>query len=258
MILLVTGCKTDTQVKSTVGVVGEYSPVTRAEVARMLALSKYGLDEIRSMQREILFTDTNSSLWYDKYINAAYKAQLISGADETHFNPTQYLTLRQAQYLLNKLSGGETLKLEYAEEDRNKPIAYSMWCEGFGKAASKGGLNVKEEEIIVIGEAGNCPKLDADYRITDKGVKHFEGITDSYASLKLKVLASGDEVLAVEEITSDKPTIDGAVILKNEKNGVRVKLNGCERFFYYDGEKYDEGETVSIEFEGDEITMMNK
>jgi hypothetical protein len=103
IIILFVGCQSKTHYKSAVGVVGEYSPVTRAEVAKMLALSKYGIDEIREMPRQILFTDTNSDFWYDKYINAAYTANLISGADETHFEPDKYLTLRQAQYLITRL-----------------------------------------------------------------------------------------------------------------------------------------------------------
>jgi hypothetical protein len=94
--------------------------------------------------------------------------------------------------------------------------------------------------------------------LTDKGIRHFEGITDNYLNNEIKALTVGNEIVSVEEVISNQPKITGAEVLQYEKNGVTLKLNGCERFFYYDGEKIAEGQTVNFQFEGDSILSMEK
>ena len=104
LIVLLCGCS-ESDINSntaTVGKYGESMPVTRAEVCKMIALSKYSPEEIDLLERKIVFKDTDMNKWYDKYINSAFTCGYISGVDEEHFDPEGYLSLRQAQFLIKK------------------------------------------------------------------------------------------------------------------------------------------------------------
>ena len=100
-LLLIAGCgnsSDDNVSDGTVseGKIGDDVPVKRSQVAKMLALTVYDINAIENMERTIVFEDTSVNQPYDKYINAAFNAGLISGADETHFEPDTYLSLEQA------------------------------------------------------------------------------------------------------------------------------------------------------------------
>lgn len=258
VLALFTGCGDKTESTMGIGRVGEHSPVTRAETARMLALAKYSEEEIKNMERTVPFTDTDSSQWYDKYINAAYTGGLVSGADETHFNPEDYLTLRQAQFLITKLSGSQDLQLKYAEEDRNKPVSYSMWNEAFLKAAQRGGYAVEEKDIVITGDNTVNRDLGGTYWLTDIGIMSCEGIRDKYTNSLIRVIKKDNSVLGVEEVVSLQPRISGLSVLKKDKKGVSLKIPGGERYFYYDGDDIQEGTMISITFEENKILAAEK
>ena len=162
LIVLLCGCsESDSNSNTaTVGKYGESMPVTRAEVCKMIALSKYSPEEIDLLERKIVFKDTDMNKWYDKYINSAFTCGYISGVDEEHFDPEGYLSLRQAQFLINKITNSEKLKLKYNEEDKDKPISYAMWVEAFEKSAKIANLKVANQSIaarsiFVIAKNGN-------------------------------------------------------------------------------------------------------
>lgn len=249
-ILLLCGCSESNNIAvSSLGRYGENMPITRAEVCKMLALSKYNPDEIDLLERKIVFKDTNMNKWYDKYINAAFTSGYISGVDNEHFSPDDYLSLRQAQFLINKVSNSDKLKLKYDEGDKDKPISYAMWVEAFEKSTQNAKLNLLTQSIVIYATKEQCSKLDDDFIFTDKGLLKTDGIDFSpYYDCQLRIISKGKEVCAIKSIENDCPVIDNATVVKSDSKGIEIQLNGATRFFKVENNAYKEGDKVKICF----------
>lgn len=249
-ILLLCGCSESNNIAvSSLGRYGENMPITRAEVCKMLALSKYNPEEIDLLERKIVFKDTNMNKWYDKYINAAFTSGYISGVDNEHFSPDDYLSLRQAQFLINKVSNSDKLKLKYDESDKDKPISYAMWVEAFEKSTQNAKLNLLTQSIVIYATKEQCSKLDDDFIFTDKGLLKTDGIDFSpYYDCQLRIISKGKEVCAIKSIENDCPVIDNATVVKSDSKGIEIQLNGATRFFKVENNAYKEGDKVKICF----------
>ena len=251
LIVLLCGCSEadNSSNTATVGKYGESMPITRAEVCKMIALSKYSPEEIDLLERKIVFKDTDMNKWYDKYINSAFTGGYISGVDEEHFDPEGYLSLRQAQFLINKITNSEKLKLKYNEEDKDKPISYSMWVEAFEKSAKIANLKVANQSVVVYATKEQCSKLGDNFILTDKGLLKTDGIDFSaYDDCQINVITREKEIAAIKSIENDCPVIDNLTVVKANSKGIDVQLNGATRFFKIENSTYKEGDKVKISF----------
>lgn len=242
------------------GTIGEDTPVKRSQTAKMLALSVYDISAIEGMERKIVFEDTSQDKPYDKYINAAYTAGLISGADETHFEPEAYLSLEQAQFLLNKLDKTGTLKLQYNREDRKKPISAAMWTEVFERAAElNGNKAIVSCNVVPYATGENCSELGERFIMTDRGLLSDEcSREDNYNDCTLTVLMRDKEILAYKAVVNTSPSVMGAVVKAVDENGATLDMGGAERYFYtQEADTLKEGDTVSFKYSGNKITELD-
>lgn len=254
------GIKTDTGGIKT-GTIGEDTPIKRAQAAKMLALSVYDLETVENMERKIIFEDTSADKPEDKYINAAFAAGLISGADETHFEPEAYLSLEQAQFLLSKLDKTGTLKLQFNREDRKKPISASMWTEVFERVCElNGNTNISGCNIITFATGENCSALGDRFIMTDRGLLSSECCVpdgSDYTDCTVSVLLRDKEILAYKAVVNTTPSVMGAVVKASDENGATLDLGGVERYFYAENAKtLKEGESVSFKYSGSTITEL--
>jgi hypothetical protein len=241
------------------GVIGEDLPVKRIQVAKMLALSVYDMDTINAMERKIAFTDTDASKPYDKYINAAFTAGLISGADETHFEPEAYLSLEQAQFLLNKLDKTGTLKLKYDNEDRKKPISASMWTEVFARTMEvNNNTSVVSCNLVPYVTGENCSELGDDFVMTDRGLYGTDCCDyKGYNDCTVTVLTRDKEILAYKAVVNDEPTVIGAVVTAKDDKGTMLDMGGVERYFFADStDDIKVGDNLSFKYRNNKITEL--
>ncbi len=263
ILLSMTGCSAGHTAPSgggaAAGVIGEDMPIKRSQVAKMLALSVYDINTVENMQRSIVFVDTDKDMPYDKYINAAFAAGLISGADETHFEPMAYLSLEQAQFLLNKLDKSGTLKLQYNNEDRKKPISAAMWTEVYERAMQLNQNNaVVSCNIVPYATGKNCAALGERFIMTDRGLLSGECCDFSdYNDSTVSVLLRDKEIIAFKAVINNEPSVIGAVVLNTDDDGVTLDMGGIERYFYADDiSGIKNGESVSFKYSGSHITAL--
>ncbi len=246
IILMLSGCSF--QNKSTqsadMGIVGENEPVTRAEAARMVSLDKYSLDDINKMERTITFEDTDITKWYDKYINSAFTAGLIAGVDSEHFAPEEYLSLRQAQFLLDKLSSDGSVRLRYAQEDKDKPIPYSIWVTAFEKCMDKNMLSTGTYKIYA--DCSQCRALGDNYYITELGVTEYEGDEKIDSSCEINAIVSKDAIAALKSVNKIKEYNDLEVV-ECGSGYVKVKVPAGVRRFRLDSAELNMGDKINIE-----------
>lgn len=248
LVLALTGCTKASVNNTQIGVVGENEPITRAEVARMVSLNNYSIEEINSLERKIVFQDTDISKWYDKYINAAFTAGLIAGVDSEHFAPEEYLSLRQAQFLLDNLKADNKVKLQYAQEDKDKPIPYNIWVAAFEKDMNTEKLETKE--LKVYGDKYQCADLGDNFVITDLGLTYYEGYENITSKNEISAIVNGNTIAALKTISEVKEYDNLEVVDSNDKY-IRVKVPGGTRKFNIEGNSVNVGDLVKIEVESD-------
>lgn len=252
LLILFTGCMSESESKGTgmSGVLGENEPVTRAEACAMAALDKYSIDEINSMDRKIAFEDTSIDKWYDKYINAAFAAGIIAGTDENHFEPDTYLTLRQAQFLLNKIKGNDKLRLQYDERDKDKPIPLSVWTAAFERCMDTSRL--RTENISVYATKDENRALGENYMLTSIGLTYSDR-TDNreFKNRNISAILRDNTVVAVKAVNEGMAVYNGVEITDRSDNSITVKLNGGTRKFSLENNTFNIGEKVNILFDTD-------
>ncbi len=247
VILMLSGCSLNgggSAQNTVTGTVGENEPVTRAEAARMVSLNKYSLEEINKMERTIAFEDTDISKWYDKYINSAFTAGLIAGVDSTRFAPEEYLSLRQAQFLLDKLSADGSVRLRYAQEDKDKPIPYSIWVTAFEKCMDTAVLRTGTYKIYA--DSSQCKALGDNYYITELGVTEYEGDEKIDSTCEINAIVSKDAIAALKSVNKIKEYTD-LEVTECGNGYVKVKVPSGVRRFKVDKAELSAGDKINIE-----------
>lgn len=249
MVLALVGCgKSSDSIKT--GVVGENEPITRAEAAKMVSLNKYNIEEINSLERKITFKDTDISKWYDKYINAAYTSNLIAGVDVEHFAPEEYLSLRQAQFLLDKIKSDNKVKLQYKPEDKDKPIPYNIWVAAFEKDMNTERL--KSENIKIYADSSQCKKLSDNYIISDLGLTYYEGDEKLESGNEIGAIVNNRVIVALKSVNQVKE-FDNLEVVEATDKYVRVKVPGGTRKFEIKDNTAIVGEKIKIEIDNNGV-----
>lgn len=243
MIIMLAGCSESSSDKVQEGIVGENEPVTRAEAARMIALNVYNIEEINKMERKITFQDTDISKWYDKYINAAFTAGLIAGVDENNFAPDEYLTLRQAQFLLDAMKQDNKVKLQYSPEDKDKPIPCNIWVTAFEKSMDTSKLQTKN--IKIYADKDQYKDLGDNMYITDAGVTLYEGYEKLSYNEEITALLNGNTIAALKSISNINEYANMEVVESGSKY-VTVKVPGGIRKYSVSNNSAEAGEIVNI------------
>lgn len=244
MVLALSGCQNENQNNANTGVVGENEPVTRAEAARMVSLNNYSIEEINSMERKIVFKDTDISKWYDKYINAAYCGKLIAGVDNENFAPDEYLTLRQAQFLLDKLQPDNKVKLQYAQEDKDKPIPCNIWTAAYEKAMNT--QKLKTIDMKIYADRSACKSLGENFYITELGLTYYEGYENLTTDNQITAIVNNKTIAAVKNINMVK-MYENMEVTDGSDKYIAVKLPGGTRKFDVEESSAKAGDIVKIE-----------
>lgn len=230
------------QTEESVGTIGDKLPVARAMTAKMLSLIYNDKIDIETMDREIIFKDTSADKWYDKYINIVTIQGLMSGSGN-NFNPEEYLTLQQAQYLIDRIDKNNKLKIKLTDETKDKPISYALWNELYIKVLkniSEGktiedNFGIKQESIIVLATKDNNSLIKDNYMITDKGLMKFEGLKmNNYIDREIEVLMKDNEIISILSLKNNTPVITNAYVLNSNNSGITIFCGGAERTYYYE------------------------
>ncbi len=217
-------------------------PVSRALVAKMLALAFNSKNAIETLDREISFSDTSPTDWYDKYINTCCIQGYMSGTREGFFEPDAYLTLQQAQYLIDRIDKNNKIKIKITSETKDKPISYALWTELYTKALKnayndddlKAQYGLEEDSFVVMVTAEQYGKLKPWVAITDTGKISYEGLQiDQYTDTRIKVLRKDDEIVAFLELESTEPVILNAYVVGCTQGDITIFTGGVLKRYSY-------------------------
>jgi len=240
---------------SGVGRFGDDIPITRGEMAKMIALSFYTPEEIAGMKNNIQFHDVSVEDWYYPYINAAVTDGYLSG-DGENFLPEEDVTLEQTQYLINRLNPDNQTKITINDENKNKSVAYSLWLELFqealqGRRAENSlysyGILPREQVLLDTADNGTILLMeDGIFTSTGRSLKALE-------NKKIKVLQKDREIVAIEEILDETPTIQNAFFTVTD-DGIEVNTGDGIVFYEYENtESLPQNGIADIQIQEDTI-----
>ena len=240
---------------SGVGRFGDDIPITRGEMAKMIALSFYTPKEIADMKNGIRFHDVSVDDWYYPYINAAVTDGYLSGDGES-FLPEEDVTLEQTQYLINRLNPDNQTKITINDENKNKSVAYSLWLELFqealqGRRAENSlysyGILPREQVLLDTADNGTILLMeDGIFTSTGRSLKALE-------NKKIKVLQKDREIVAIEEILDETPTIQNAFFTVTD-DGIEVNTGDGIVFYEYENtESLPQSGIADIQIQEDTI-----
>ncbi len=240
---------------SGVGRFGDDIPITRGEMAKMIALSFYTPEEIANMKNNIQFHDVSVEDWYYPYINAAVTDGYLSG-DGENFLPEEDVTLEQTQYLINRLNPDNQTKITINDENKNKSVAYSLWLELFqealqGRRAENSlysyGILPREQVLLDTADNGTILLMeDGIFTSTGRSLKALE-------NKKIKVLQKDREIVAIEEILDETPTIQNAFFTVTD-DGIEVNTgDGIVVYEYENTESLPQNGIADIQIQEDTI-----
>ncbi|MCL2575224.1 MAG: SpoIID/LytB domain-containing protein [Defluviitaleaceae bacterium] len=250
--------------------IGDDMPISRALVAKMIALAFATQTEIDQAARYIDFADTSPEMWFDRYINKSYILGYLSGTDG-HFYPNDPLTLAQAQIILDRLDDDNPIRINLTDENSNLAISYALWVNLFtqmldniGGASARG---LRTINAVVLATPNFNQNLPADNIITDKGHFSTRGLGfEPYLNKQISLLVRGNEVLAVLGVVNETPTLHNVFIIGTNIDGspqagfITIFAGGVGRTFIADPGIINNlpiGNIADVSISGQRITAVN-
>ena len=238
--------------------IGDDMPISRAMVAKMIALTFSDTDEINRTPRHISFTDTPDTVWHSKYINMAVSLGHLNGIG-TNFYPDSPLTLEQAQFVLDRLDPSNPIRIQLTPENRQLAISYALWVSLYiqllenlsGYATVEDYFGVVQEDVIILITPQFNSQLPIGHVVTDSGHFTTSGMSfEDYLNQGVSILRSGQEILAVAGMVSETPTIRNAYIVERNTDTITIFSGGAQRTYLYDTSSLPPGNIADVRING--------
>ena len=201
-----------------VGRVGDQMPITRAQGAKMIAMAFYEPKELLYIKKKSDFKDVKETDWFFPYINGVYALKIMAGEGE-FFYPHSPITLAQTQTLMDKLNSDNHTKIKITEENKEKPVSYSLWMELFQETLQERrgedslySYGMQEQELVLLEQADNETILTSEGMFQQHGY-----VLKGYENRKMKVLVKEKIIVALLEVLDMDPVIENAYLRKKKE-----------------------------------------
>ncbi len=202
--------------------------ISRIEIAKMIALTFMSDIEIGEQEPKYVFEDVNYESEYAKYITAVSNLGMMAG-DGINFRPYDNLTLEEAEYLLNSINKNNGYSLYLEGDNKNTYISYGLWIDLYYNTLSdlKGNdtlydkFNIVEDSLIVLETRGS------ETITTDGVIKNTAVNLSGYRDKLIRVLKSGNEIIAILGIIDESPTINNALVISNTSESIVIFSGGA-------------------------------
>ena len=153
------------------------------------------------------------------------------------------MSLRQAQFLLDKIKSQNKVKLQYKPEDKDKPIPYNIWVAAFEKDMNTEKL--KTENITIYADKNQCKKLGDNFIITDLGLTYYDGNEKLTSANEISAIVNNRVIVALKSVNSINEYDNLEVVEANDKY-LKVKIPGGIRKFQIKDNNVSVGDKIKI------------
>ncbi|MCD8090197.1 MAG: SpoIID/LytB domain-containing protein [Clostridiales bacterium] len=232
--------KTEPSETAETGIYGDSLPVTRGEAGRMLALCLYEYNEIISLEDKAAFSDIGAENPLYKYVNAVYTAGLMAG-DGVNFRAEDYLTVGEAEAVINAADKSGRLKIEADEGTEKNPISYYIWLQILGKLSEAGvfeGIACKEMTVLMTGMSSEEIR---GYVLCEEGIyKSDDFVPEKLENTQTEFMVRGNVIIGISSVVSDSPVFEGCLVLSCSGGEAVIFYGGCKKTFKTDAETESE------------------
>lgn len=183
--------------------------------------------------------------WQEKYIKTAINYGYIKS--NYLKTPTASLTIDDANEIF--------LKLDYKKNTLgSKYISSKEWKTAIKEIIkSKDIKGINEETFVVLGTKNTSSKLSSWEVSTDLGVLNAEGLNlDKYIDKEVRAYIRSGEILFIDEVTNNEPTIKSVYITGNDGENVTIFSGGIEKTYKIkNSEKDSVGSICDLKINGD-------
>ncbi len=223
-----------------VGRVGDETPLTKGEMARIIALSLYDYDTIHKLAKEndVVIKNLKNDDEVYKYV-ATLLSQNIITIDNNEFFANEEITLKELQNILKAVNPESSFTLKIDEKTKDLNISYGFFTEIITKTLNDlakdeiyktFNLTIANEVVLATSKENN--EIPENYIITDHGVSKTSFLNySSFLNHSIKILKREDEIIFVTEVVSSTPTIYSAYILENSPTEISIFTGGVNRIY---------------------------
>lgn len=214
----------------TTGILGDNQTITRALVSKMLVLA-FATDPKVDTKTTKSYIDLNENSWYYSYVVQAINNNLILG-DGTNFRPDDFLTMKEAKYLSDKLNPESKIELNMTSENENTPISYGLWMEIYAELIKNAINPVSLKSTIILNTAKNNDLLSPYSFIGSNGILNADGILiANYIDMEISYYIVDNEICGFIKIEDTTPTIKNAYIVANTVDSITIFSGGTTRVY---------------------------
>lgn len=219
-----------------VGAYGDSIPVTRGEAARMLSLCIYEKDNIYGQEYTSDFSDVKKEDRLYKYINALCRGKIMQG-DGGSFRPNDYLTVREASYIIDAADKSGRISLKTDDNTDKSPISYYMWMEILDKLSEADGISGGSETVMTVLMTEYSESSLKGYIITDRGLFATDGyVPQSLENNGVSFLTKDKSIIGIKSVETNTPTLEKCLVRSIDGGRAEVFCGGCRKIFDSDSE----------------------
>jgi len=236
---------------------GDDVPISRALVAKMIALTFANPATINQTPKAINFADTNDGLWYDKYINMAVSLGKLSGVGDRFF-PEDHLTLEHAQSILDRLDPSNEIRIQLTDDNRHLAISYALWVSLYTQmleniSAGRGfeyfGITQERAVVLITPEFNSA--LPNGHVITNLGHFTTAGLSlNEFLDQEISFLHRDGEIFAILGVSEVAPTLHNVYIAQRTADSITIFVGGAQRTYAFDAAALPPGNIADVRING--------
>ncbi|MCL2169802.1 MAG: SpoIID/LytB domain-containing protein [Defluviitaleaceae bacterium] len=236
------------------------APISRGQVARMIALTFADQTAINQALRVIDFADVNVNDIFERYINKSYILGHLRGDGSGNFYPSRPLTLEQAQWVLDGLNPDSGIRIQMTEENREMAVSYALWMNLYVQLLESMDTQVARRDAVVLITSEFNRTLPAGNIVTNIGRFLVTGLDFAdYLDVELELLIRGTAVLGIIGINTTTPTMENVFILSQNPESITIFAGGAGRTYKLaDTARLDSGRIADITISGHTITHIRQ
>lgn len=236
------------------GVANSSGGITRAQVSKMLSLLYYSEEELDSMERVIVYRDTDKSKWFDKYINGIYSLGIKDyeeNISENDFRPLEYITYRDGDSFIKRFliaidtetGVDENLKkynviieksgIHMGEEILDNNITEDEWIKLYlALASSFSDSKIEEKSLYLLGAENNQNSMCNWEAVTNEGIYSCKGLDlTEYTDKNIWTITRKKEILYAKEKEQTEIVLKNTWIISGKDKQLKAFVNGIEKDF---------------------------
>lgn len=223
-------------------------PVSRALIAKAVALTLAGKEEVNKEDRISRFPKGDEGGWFIKYMDYLYDYGCISEelTPASVSVATGSLTYEELDYMLASLGVEYPADIAQVDKKGTDAVTKEIWWQCYEGILNAYGMDrIKEQNIRIFATVSNAADIAPWTAKAVEGTFGFEGLAmDPYIDKTISVLVCDKEIIRLKEVVSEEAFYPNVWITESKEGKLTAFMDGLYRTFSMRGLKENYGGTL--------------